>query len=168
RAESPTSRRGPYSAARSEESNIDKRTRARMKGNSSSKLFPPTGLFLATNEEFTIAPFANSEYFVPRRSVLEHHFAQQPDRRRAVPEQFVVKFFQRKSGALLLLIITAQLEDLQFADGIIEILRIERPAQRLLIRRLVFVVTVFLEKLRGVLQRHPFAVRFDGDTQAAE
>src|SRR5438309_9626870 len=115
RAESPTSRRGPYSDARSEESNIDKRTRARMKGNSSSKLFPPTGPFLATNEEFTIAPFAPSEYLVPRCPALVHQLAQQTDRRRALPEQLAVKFFQRTSGAFLLLIITALLEDRQFA-----------------------------------------------------
>jgi len=71
-----------------------------------------------------------------------------------VVEYLVVKFLQRKIIAFLRLVVVAQFQDLQFAQGIIEVSRIKRPAHRLGTCRFFFVVAIILEKLGRLFDRH--------------
>src|SRR5207244_1145951 len=94
--------------------------------------------------------------------------AQKPDRRGAMAEHLVVEFLKREFCALLLAIILAQLENLQLAYRIVEILRIEGPTDGLLPRRLLFVITVFLKEFSGLIHSHTLAMHFNGNAKAAD
>src|SRR5438067_5642522 len=111
---------------------------------------------------------ARSEHLVPLRFVLEHHFAEKTDGEHAVVEQFVVEFLERKVLTFLRLVISAQLQDLEFAQRVVEIADVESPAHRLGARRLFFVVTVLLEEFRGVVDGHSLGVHLDRDAKPAE
>src|SRR5438270_331314 len=71
----------------------------------------------------------------PGGSVIEHYLPEKAQRGSAVLEQFVVEFTQGKGGALLALIILPEFENLEFAQGVIEVAGIKRAAHRLLPRR---------------------------------
>src|SRR5207249_10307286 len=91
-------------------------------------------------------PECSSEHLVPASPVLEHDFAQQADRWRAVPQHLVMEFLQRITRALLALEIAAHFQNLQFAQSIKKVTRIERAAKGFLPRRLMLVIAVLLEK----------------------
>src|SRR6478735_4036057 len=86
------------------------------------------------------------QYLIPLVLVFEHDFPEQTDGRHSVAEQFVMKFLQREIVTLLRLVVVPQFQDLQFAEGVIQITWIERGSQSFLARRLLFVVTVVLKK----------------------
>src|SRR3954454_14541414 len=94
----------------------------------------------------------------PLRLILEEDFAQQTNRRRAVAEDFVVKLLEAESVPLLLAIVFAKLEDLQLAHGVVQVLGIERAANRFLPRRLLFVIAIVLKELCSFVHGHALAV----------
>src|SRR6476646_2694288 len=101
---------------------------------------------------------------VPLALVFEHDFAEQPNGRHAVTEQFVMKFLQREIVALLRLVVVAQFQDLQFPKGVIQITLVKRGAHSFLARRLLFVVTVVLKEFGRFINRHVLRVHLDGHT----
>ena len=77
-------------------------------------------------------------------------------------------FCNEKSSPCCALVIVAQFQDLQFAERVIEITGIERGAHRFLPGRFLLVVTIVLEELRRLVNRHVLRVHFDGHTEPAQ
>src|SRR5213595_3327184 len=77
------------------------------------------------------------QHLIPLALVFEHDFPEETNGRHAVAEQFVMEFLQRELVALLCLIVVEQFQDLQFAQGVIQITRIKRRAHGFLARRLL-------------------------------
>src|SRR5207249_6121712 len=84
-----------------------------------------------------------SQHIIPLRLVLEQNLAQQTNWRHAVIEQLIVKLFQREIGTLLRLVIVAQLQNLHFAQTVIQVAVVEGAAHRFTARGLFFVVAIF-------------------------
>src|SRR5262245_29084613 len=121
-----------------------------------------------TRAECRTVSLSASKDVAPCFWILEHYFANQPNRRRTVAQEFVVKMLQRKVAPLLLLPILPQFEDLQLPNRVIQVSRIVSPAQRLLVGRLVLIIAIALEEFRRLIERHSFAMRFDRHTHAAQ
>ena len=83
-------------------------------------------------------------------------------------QHFVMKTLQGELTAFLLLPIAAQLENLEFAQGIVEVFRVEGPANGFLMCWLLFIVAILLEKAGGLVHGHVLAMEFDGTAEAAE
>ena len=73
-------------------------------------------------------------------------------------QHLVVEFLQRPTRAFLLLVITAQFQDLQLAECVVEVFRIVGAARRLGSRRLFLVVTVLLKEFCSLFNSHALAV----------
>jgi hypothetical protein len=67
-------------------------------------------------------------------------------------KHFVVEPEQRERRAFLCLPIAPQFQQLQLAQRVEAVARIEGPAQRFLVRRLLLVMAVVPEELRALLE----------------
>lgn len=107
------------------------------------------------------------QHLAPFAFVLEHELAEEANGRHAMIEQFIMELLQRKSVAFLRFVIVAQLQNLQFAECIIEIAGIESAAHRLGPCRFLFIKTIFLKKFCPFIDCHVLRVHFDCHAQAA-
>src|SRR5260221_2337870 len=89
---------------------------------------------------------------------LEQCFAEQSNGGRAVAEHLILEFAQGVGRSLLVLVILAQFQNLEFAQGVMEIAGIERATNRFLPGWLVFVIAILLEEFRRVFHGHSLAV----------
>src|SRR5437879_12523907 len=83
-----------------------------------------------------------SKNLFPRGAIFEQGFAEQANGGRAVAQHLILEFAQGISGALLALIILTQLENLELAQGVVEVAGIESAPNRLLAVRLARVIAI--------------------------
>src|SRR5262245_57781925 len=92
----------------------------------------------------------------------------EPEPRRPLPAQRVVKRPQRERFSLLLLAVLAQLEQHQLPDAVDEIRRIERAALGFAPRAGFFQKRLVTEESHALLDRHVLGVQLDADDEARE
>src|SRR5205085_11021736 len=94
--------------------------------------------------------------------------AHQAERRRAEPEQLLVKPRVRIAAAPTGLRLRAQSDDLELAPRIAAVGRVKSGARRLAGRRGTLEVAVVLEAVHGFVHRHAAGVQPDGDGESGD
>src|SRR5262244_3310056 len=98
----------------------------------------------------------------------KHHFAVVRNRRHAFAQQSIVKIRERIVFAAGFLVIFAKFQDLQFAETVTKIERIERSSLGLIARRRGLGVCVVDKELRRLIKIHLAGVKIDGRDESTE
>src|SRR5205814_1176676 len=100
--------------------------------------------------------------------VSQHELTMEPEGRGALREQRVVKRSEVERLALLRLVVLAQLEQHQLADGVDEIGRIERAALGFAPRAALLHERLVAEIADALFDGHVFRVQLDADDETHE
>src|ERR1700729_2388723 len=100
-------------------------------------------------------------------NLAEYGVMHEREGRGAVGEQRVVKALKREAIAQLVLGLTPQRQDLQLAQRVGEVSRVERASHRLLVSRRRVLMAVRHESLLRLFDRHPLHVNAHGSREPA-
>src|SRR5207248_3626630 len=101
-----------------------------------------------------------------RRIIAQHGATDDLDRGEALLQEFVVELLQVEIRAFHLLVILAELHDLEFAKRVDKIRRVGSSALGLAQRYGVRLVAFFVEKLHAFVEAHLAGVHLDSDNVA--
>src|SRR6185437_388065 len=102
-----------------------------------------------------------------RRSVTPPHaLANDLHGHRTLPHEAIVEFLQRKFAALLLTVVFAQFQDLEFAQIVVEIRRVGRTTPGFNLGDGRNLEAFFNKEFLPLFQRHLAGVHFDADNEA--
>ena len=97
---------------------------------------------------------------------MQHVAADDFDGGRALLEEFVMELLERESGALLLFHVSAELENLQLAEVVVEVEGIRSAAFGFHEADAAGLVALIDEEVYGLVKGYLASVELDGDDEA--